>query len=189
MTSNTTGETSPAYSAAALIAAAVLAAVATAAAILLAQAFGFILAGDEAPIRVKNLSIDLEVLHSSQHWKEEGSDGTKWKISGGTRESEVYEVYIVPSDPASCPGGLKPTGKTVRFTHSDGTWIELKATGHKTRLTASKPLTLSADERSLSYKSISTPETVQIKTITTDTNSICDFSSKDPALSVLMIDQ
>lgn len=184
MTSNV-AESTGSYSATTVVTAAVLAAIAAAVAILLAQAFGFIAAGDEAPIRVKNLSIDLEVVHNAKHWKDDG-DNTKWKMSSGTRSSEDYELYVVPSDVASCPGGLKRVGKTVRFTHSDDTWIELKATGRKTKVTASKGLTRSGDKKTLIYAP--STDSGYIKSIAVDGAAVCTFTAKDAGLSVLMVD-
>lgn len=185
MTSHTTEGSTQGYSTAALVAAAALAAIVTAVAILLAQSFGLIAAGDEAPIRVKNLSIDLEVVHNTKTWAPDGND-TKWKMSSGTRTSEDYELYIIPSNAASCPGGLKPVGKTVRFTHSDDTWIELKATGRKTKVTASKGLVRSEDRTQLIYAPAG--DSGFIKTIAVDGATICTFASKDAALSVVIVD-
>ena len=70
----------------------------------------------------------------------------------------------------------------MRFTHSDDTWIELKATGRKTRVTASKGLTRSNDRKTL----INGPagDSGFIKTIAVDGATVCSFSSKDAGLAV-----
>ena len=183
MPEHTSGGTSKDQTAALLTAAAVGAAI-TAAAIVGAWAIGILAAGDEAPIRVKNNSIDAEIVHKGTKWKEDG-DRKKWKLTSGTRGGNDYDVFIAPKDAANCPDGVRFLGKTVRFTSSDNTSVEFKATGNHTRVTADKDLALSADEKTLSYSAAG----AYISQILVDTKTVCTFAAKDATLGVVLLDK
>src|SRR5688500_791280 len=163
--------------------------VATAAAVALGVAIGagavigyfsIMATGDEPPIRVKNGgSIHLEVLHSTRHWKPVGNDGMKWKISQGTRLVDSYWLYLAPTNAAECKSS-KANGNKIKFSLDDGTEILVESKNKKTEVTSTKALTLSADEKILSYGA----NAIFIKEIRFDgaADYLCQFASKDANL-------
>lgn len=104
--------------------------------------------GDEPPIRVKGGSMEFQLLSTTMYWKSLGS--RQWKISNGTRANAYYQASIVVQSSTKCPSQEKK-GETVTVTHSDGAWVELKATGNHTRLRSSVDLELSDGDRLLTY--------------------------------------
>lgn len=144
---------------------------------------GFVLAGDEAPIRVKQGSIDIQLLYAGKEWKQDGSS-QNWKMKSGTRNSEDYELFIAPSNSASCTGGLNARGKIIRFVYSDGAFVQLRAQNFKTKLTANRDLAISQDGSTLTYQA-----TGYISLIKVDTTDVCTFSQADSKLAVVLVDQ
>jgi hypothetical protein len=144
---------------------------------------GFVAAGDEAPIRVRNGSIEMELLYAGKQWKEDG-DKKHWKMTG-SRNSDDYELFIAPTNTADCSGGLNPKGKTIRFEYSDTTYVELKAQNKKTKVTSNKDLTKSADGATLSYPAADG----HISLIRVDATDVCKFAAKDTKLGVVLVDQ
>jgi hypothetical protein len=144
-------------------------------------------AGDEPPIWVKNGSIDIELLHNSKEWREDGNRAN-WKISKGTRGKDVYQVLIAPSNAASCSGDLQPMAGTITFEYSEtgSTRIELSAAGKHTHVRVVPPqdLNLSADKRTLSLGTLSGYITKIQAGQTT-----CTFTAKDPGLAVALLDR
>ena len=164
--------------------------VATAAALALGVAIGaaavfgyftIMAAGDEPPIRVRNGSIELEVLHKSRYWKEVGSGGTHWKINQGQRLSNTYWMYLAPTNTADC-NTAKANGNVIRFILSDDSWVEVESHNNKTDVTSNKALTRSADKKILSYGN----EALFIKAIRLDGTDRCTFAAKDANLHSLL---
>jgi hypothetical protein len=128
--------------------------------------------GDEAPIRVKGGSIDLELLRGDQTWKKTGGDDMRWKISGGRREHEDYSLaFDVKQGACTLDAGRKTV---VRVTYSDSHWIEFSAQGNHTAVQSDVALRTSADERTLSYA----VSTGYISGISLDGRLACAFASK-----------
>jgi hypothetical protein len=128
--------------------------------------------GDEAPIRVKGGSIDLELLNTTQTWRKTGSDNTKWKISGGRRDHEDYALTVDAKQGTCNVTADRKT--TVRVTYSDNHYVEFSAQGNHTAVQADVPLSTSPDERTLSY-AISTG---YISAIQLDGRLACSFASR-----------
>ena len=137
--------------------------------------------GDEPPIRVRNGSIELEVLHKSAYWKQVGSDGTHWKINQGTRLSDKYWMYLAPTNSADC-NAAKANGNVIRFVLSDDSWVQVESHNNKTDVTSDKVLTRSADKKFLRYG----PEGLYIKAIRLDGSDRCTFGAKDANLHSLL---
>jgi hypothetical protein len=136
--------------------------------------------GDEPPIRVRNGSIQLEVLHSTRHWQQTGN---VWKISQGTRLVDSYWLYFAPTNPAECKA-VKANGNKIRFIMDDGTEVVVESKNKKTEVSSTIPLTLSADEKTLSYGTAAT----FIKEIRFDGagDYLCQFAVKDVNLHSLL---
>jgi hypothetical protein len=143
--------------------------------------FSIMATGDEPPIRVRNGSIELEVLHKSRYWKEVGSAGTHWKINQGTRLTDKYWMYLAPTNTADC-NAAKANGDVIRFILSDDSWVQVESHNNKTDVTSDKVLTRSADKKTLSYGN----EALFIKAIRLDGTDRCTFAAKDTNLHSLL---
>jgi hypothetical protein len=151
-----------------------------------ASRFNSTLAGDEAPIRVKSGSIDLDLLTAVQVWEPAGTaDKKRWKISGGTRNQNEYLVIVLPSDVSKC----KPfavVSRTVQVIHGGATEaannIEFRSTGNHTMVTSQQDL--NASGRNLKYD----PDDGFITEIRTDGGPSCTFDREDEDLVVALLD-
>lgn len=145
-------------------------------------ASAFFASDDEPPILVKNGSIELHLLSSDKSWVQE-SGTSKWKISGGTRGKEPFDVTV------AFTGGVcssqTATGPVVRITYSDLTYIDLEAKNKSTRVTPGpdKQLTRVSDQL-LSY-----PATGYINGITVNGTPLCAFTAASQLTHVLIMDQ
>ena len=142
--------------------------------------FQTLAADDEAPIRVRHGSIILEVVHASQHWRQVGSNQRHWKLSRGTRQSDQFQLYFAPTDPAHCHNAVNVRGLVVRFVLNNDPqmWVQLQSTNRKTDVTSGIPLDLSADEKELSFGGAEN----FVTSITVDGTERCSFTTKDTAL-------
>ena len=100
-------------------------------------------AGDEAPIKVKNGSVDVEVLHTSQELEDENNDGKDWKFKGNvSHRSEEFEVYFA-SGSADCKlqmaAGKKVQVKTLADNGTVGQ-IDITSPGGKTKIKSREKL-------------------------------------------------
>ena len=168
-----------------------------AAALLVSRLF---FAGSEPPIRVKNGSLMIEVLHNTNNWKgysNESGDPSlgehKWKVKSGTRGRQDLEMYIVPKASSSCGGGLNPTGRFFRLYYGTNDtherWIDINGHGNKTRV--SSDLDLNDDnERVLA----DAQEGYYVRRITVratpegDQTVICTFDNKDALIGLIILD-
>jgi hypothetical protein len=146
--------------------------------------FKVLAAGDEAPIRVRHGSVILEVVHATQHWRQIGSNQRHWKLSRGTRQTDQYQVYFAPTDPAHCQNTVNVRGMVVRFVlnNDEQMWIQVRSTTRQTDVTSSIPLDLSADEKEISFGGTGN----FVTSITVDGTARCSFPSKDNGLKTLM---
>ena len=144
--------------------------------------FTIMAAGDEPPIRVRNGSVHLEVLHSTRHWIRAGD---VWKISQGTRLADSYWLYLAPTNPAECKAA-KANGNRLKFILSDGTELLVESKNKKTEVSPADALTLSADKKTLSRGT--TGDGLFIKEIRFDgaADYLCNFAVKDPNLHSLL---
>ena len=140
------------------------------------------LAGDEAPIRVRNGSIELQLLHGSQEW-ESVNDRKNWKVKNEPqRQRDAYEVTVAPSDASSCTNGVfVATGDTVEITTSAGS-IQLKLTGRKTRVRSSD---VDLEGRGSLLRDPAQGSHIR-KIVVGDL--ACTFDSKDEKLRVIIMD-
>lgn len=146
----------------------------------------FVRAGDEAPIRVRNGSVILEVVHPDRHWKQIGSDGKRWRLNKGVRTTDAYQLYLTPTNPADCGGNVGPQAHIVEYfpdDHSAQTpgkiTVQTVVTGNKWRseVTSDRPLGLSGDEKTLTYGS----EVNYIQSLRLNNSGTphCTFGAKD----------
>ena len=154
-----------------------LAVIAAILAALLGALVSPLLGGDEAPIRVKNTSIELRLLGTEHEWEQQGN---KYVVKGDDREKDDYDYYV---DGTGCQvNGEK--GTRILFTHSDNATVEAQVKNKKTEVTSSGTLTLSADRKALTYSSAGG----FIKSITVDGAEKCTFAARADLAGMMMLD-
>lgn len=163
----------------AITVAALAGAVALAGILYLAGAFE---TGDEPPIRVKNGSLELQLLTNSRHWKQ-NPDLKHWKISGGTRGKDPLDVSIAVNAGATCTV-QSGTGNAVSVTYSNGTKIDIQATGRRSYVVSSADLTVSGPKRRL----LTYSGDGFISSVVLDSNTMCTFSNKTQLANLLISD-
>ena len=95
---------------------------------------------DEAPIRVRNGSLDLILVTDSQEWEAVGGS-PNWRIDGGERFTDNYEVTVAAKAGATCGVSMTATGSDVVFGYSNGEKIRLQSTGRHTFVKPDNPNT------------------------------------------------
>ena len=124
--------------------------------------FSLLSASDEAPIRVRNGSMDFYILSPNEHWEQIGGTGT-WRIKNASRHREDFEVTLAVRAGASCGGALTATGSDIVIVYekddnpatTDTAKIALDAVGHRTKVRPDAGVTMTwdpADPQKLSYK-------------------------------------
>lgn len=91
------------------------------------------LAGDEPPIRVRNGSIELQLLHLTHKFEEaDGStDKKNWRIEGEpARHRNDVTVLLLPSNFKQCKGFVE-SGNKIEFYYSSGKKITVQSNGSK----------------------------------------------------------
>jgi hypothetical protein len=81
--------------------------------------FGAFSTGDEAPIRVRNGSLDLYVASNNQKWKPgtNPADARHWRINGGKRANAALSIAIAVNPGASC-SNQAATGDLLTIAYS-----------------------------------------------------------------------
>src|SRR5215203_2038929 len=109
-------------------------------------------ASDEAPIRVRNGSLDLHILSAQERWEEIAGSGT-WRIKNASRYREDFEVTIAVRPGASCGGALTATGSDIVLVYENDdnpattstARIVLEAAGHRTKVKPDTGATMTWD--------------------------------------------
>ena len=115
--------------------------------------FDLLIDSEEAPIRVRNGSIDLELLSGSQEWKQDGTSGN-YRIPNTYRHKEEFDVTVTVRAGAVCPA-LVGTGPDVILTFSNDRSIRLQSAGRHTLVKPENGATLTwnaSDPRRLPYQ-------------------------------------
>jgi hypothetical protein len=148
--------------------------------------------GDEAPIKVKNGSLQIHLAHKNQKFKK---DNQKWKIDGGgSHGSDRFEVYFAPTPSMATDCAVrKAVGDTIVIRTSDQTSFTLTAPAqggqNKTEInedTAGRPLTLEMDDRLLRYGAPGSGVFIESMTVG---GQECKMSAYDPGFSALIVDE
>ena len=92
--------------------------------------FDLLTESDEAPIRVKNGSIDMQLASTSQEWHQQGSSGN-YRIPGTFRYKEEFDVTVTVRGGAVCPAYVG-TGPDVILTFSNNRSVRLESAGRHT---------------------------------------------------------
>ena len=113
--------------------------------------FSIMATGDEPPIRVRNGSIQLEVLHKRPVLEGSRQCRHHWKIikakarptnTGCTLHRPIWRIA------ATRPKSMEIV---IRYILSDDSWVQVESHNNKTDVTSNKALTRSADKKILSY--------------------------------------
>ena len=109
-----------------------------------------LLGGNEAPIRVKNASIEFRIAGGDHHWQSIGSN--RYRVNGPNKNQSDYYFEV-----AGLNCSLSGNGETVTFQHSDGKTFTLGVDANHTQVTAPSGVTLTITSTSngslLSYSS------------------------------------
>ena len=146
-------------------------------------------AGDEAPIRVKNGSTKLEVVHKNAKFKEKGNK-KNFEIKDGAHGSENFEVYFAPSGNEPNCTARKADGSTIEIVANSGNKITISAPNNKTQVVSDNDLTLDvSSEQFLEYGTTND----YVKSITVkkpgQPDVTCVLQAKDDGLSVVLLDK
>lgn len=117
-------------------------------------AVGFVLGGgdsDEAPIRVKNGSIELRILANGQEWEAVGNSGN-WRIKSAQRFGD-FDVTAAVRSGATCAPSQTATGADIVLTYSDNRTIRLESAGQRTMVKPGTGITMTlATPQQLKYQ-------------------------------------
>src|SRR5687767_7126697 len=86
--------------------------------------------GDEPPIRVRNGSLEIEMLQATKIFEEEpgsAEPGKIWQIRDGQRERNRFLV-VIASRNQNCQG-IVASGNKVDIAYSDGQALDIQAIG------------------------------------------------------------
>lgn len=153
------------------------------------------LSGDEAPIRVKNGSLEIQLLDPVRIFEEDPDedddgdmpvpgDGKHWRISGMPKRGKPeYTLLVVPGNLMQCGGKLLARGKSVEFVHSAaGQSVKFRATNMYTRIKSKKELQNVPADRRLNYQVGG-----HISSILIDNKKFCSLG-EDSELLVYLLD-
>ena len=144
-----------------------------------------LLSGDEAPIRVKNGSLEVKLLratrnHRNQRFQEIGNK--RWKIQGGPpRGRPKYTALALPADPHNCPNGLLLIGSHVEVVYSNDRTVLFDATGANT-IVESSLLEQTEPER------LNSGELGHISQVVVGGRVLFESNQADPELQVVLLD-
>lgn len=174
----------------ATLAAAAAGAVAGAAAAELFLKAGIKSAGDEAPIRVRNGTLEIKLLDDDQDFEEDNgsgpSNGKKWKFKGKlSRKHNDYVVILLPGHLDKCPKGLIAVGKKIDVEYVDGQKVHFKAPGNKTKIDAKHALEPSFIENGLLTYGAGGG---YITKVTVDSDDVYERFGDDPKFQMFVLD-
>src|SRR4029453_1906746 len=148
---------------------------------------GRLASGEEPPIRVRNGSVEMQLVHKNGEWEPQSAgDRKNWKVKGEPeRGKPEYEVIVVPTDRGNCMGPLVLTADGVKITTKNGgatNSIDIKLTNKKTKIKSGNvDLASSADV-------LSEAGSAFISKIEVGNSLVCEFGSPDPGLRVVLMD-
>lgn len=125
--------------------------------------------GDEAPIRVRNGSMKIELVGMNQKFEERGNSGqSKWKIKNDPNRSRPrYVVLALTRELINLPNGFLARGKKVVVQFSDAQEVSFQANGVNTWIDAIHPLQQTAgQEERLNYSAVGPESTGHIRQVT-----------------------
>jgi hypothetical protein len=138
----------------------------------------FLSDSDEAPIRVRNGSFDLELASTSQSWTQAGTSG-HWNISSGQRFRDAFDLVVAVRPGAAC-GGQSASGAEIIFTYSNDKKVRLQSIGRHTWVKPDTGVTLTRDSASpakLSYMTAGFLKAIEIGNGSGGLTPMCTFTA------------
>lgn len=150
--------------------------------------------GDEPPIRVKNGSIELQVLGNDK-WDDKES--TKhWKMKGDKERSQtsIHLTAAYSDATLGCP--VTASNERVHLVYNDETYVTVDASSKKTHITAKDPsrlklqVTVGGKDKVLEYNGVGgyIKRIVLGGTVPDDGTKFCEFGNKDQLIHLLLLD-
>jgi hypothetical protein len=144
---------------------------------------------DEAPIRVRNGSLDLVLVSATQAWTPAGNSGN-WNINRGRRHKDEFDVTVISRSGASC-GGPSATGAEVIFTYSNDKKIRVQSVSRHTWVKPDAGVTLTRDNalpQKLSYVSGGFLKTIEIGNGSGGSTPMCTFTAPNQLAYIILLD-
>jgi hypothetical protein len=137
--------------------------------------------GDEPPIRVKNGSMQFQLLGNDK-WKPKDS-GKYWVMKNGKERSQNRIQLTAAYNGVSCQNTA--SGDAVKLIFSDESYVTVTAVDKKTRVEAQDPARFDdgTDKKNLIYNGNG-----YIKSIVVDGTTLCNFASEDQLTHLLLLD-
>jgi hypothetical protein len=148
---------------------------------------------DEAPIRVRNGSLELRLLDPDQKWENVSSNNNpKWKIKRAKRHQAKFDITVAAKAGAVCTAGpLTAIEPVVQFTYSDGVIIVLQAEADtKKKWTTVLPtaqMTANANVLTHGTSGAGYLSSIAAGASLPDLKEICSFANKDQLDSILIL--
>lgn len=93
---------------------------------------------EEAPIRVRNGSLELHLLSQKQVWNEDGKGSGNYEVWNAERFRDEFEVTVAVRSEAECGPSKTITGQNIVLTYRDENgedWkVRLESAGKKTKV-------------------------------------------------------
>ena len=132
---------------------------------------------DEAPIRVRNGSVDMQIVSGSQKWE---NDNGEWKIKNTKRFKEEFEVTVAVRSGADCAPSHVATGAAVVVTFSDDTKVTFLSAGKRTRIKPSAGSLQKVNDQQLRYGTSGAGHIKQVAVGTPGSPTpICTFAQRE----------
>jgi hypothetical protein len=163
------------------VAAALLGAAAVGAVLYLAGGF---FADEEAPIRVRNGSLQFIIERPGDEWTPSGSSGN-YRYRDGEKHSDDYDVIVVPAGSHTCNLYSK-TGSNIEFTYSDEKTITVQSQGRNTWVKPGTGVTLTLNNASM--QTLTYTATGYLSKVAVGNQTLCTFTSGAQLSSVLIVD-
>ena len=143
---------------------------------------------DEAPIRVRNGSLDLIILSGSQSWTQAGSSGN-WKLNSGERYRDEFDLTVAVRPGATC-GGQSATGAEIIFTYSNDKKIRVQSVGRHTLVKPDTGVSMTWDSASpekLTYVTTGFLKMIEIGNNSGGVTPMCSFTAANQLDQVILL--
>jgi hypothetical protein len=147
-------------------------------------AMGAFSSDDEAPIRVRNGSLQFIIEDPDDEWTPSGASGN-YRYRDGAKLSDDFEVIVIPAGSHTC-NVYSRIGSDIEFTFSDEKTIRVQSQDRNTWLKPGTGLTLTPSSpraHTLTY----TPAGYLTK-VAVNNQTLCTFTQASQLSSVVILD-
>ena len=133
---------------------------------------------DEAPIRVKNGSLEFTILATNQQWEQSGTSGN-WKINAGRRHRDVLDLLVAVRPGAACGGNSASSGEII-LTYSNDKKIRIQSLSRHTWVKPDSGVTLtwdSATPQTLTYTAAGFLKSIETGNGSGGSTPMCSFTA------------